>query len=462
MGVAQLLEPVLTGGIRDTNFFNGRIVTADDMRTMQVATRLQNAQLGRAIGEGVAFGLEARLSSTPSSVSGQPILRIGSGLAFNRRGEAVELPTDVELALVRAAQIDISQEGVFVQCPPPRLQTTLTNFGLYVLTVQPASRLEGRAPMTEFATEGIGTACASRYAVAGVTFRLAKLELGANTDSSTLRGALVQLAGELDAQVGLLATSPTDLLQAEVTQRVSRLRNGVAQLCFGTTTSATFAADPTARFDDGTSTFTKYGLLDEMRDQGVLTDCEVCLALVYWTSAGVQFVDRWAVRRQPVVVARPQAWPLFTSDRLTAERLSTILQFQDHLDDLVASDPQSGHGISANAYFEWLPPMGILTVAGTPAKVGVDPLQFFESRTVRGPVYIEGADLYDIFRTATLYPPIDLGKREAIWLYLIRENIQGIQSASVRGQVLVFSNGQMPLYGNPRFDLNYWNYANYA
>jgi hypothetical protein len=32
--VAQLLEPVLTGGIKDTYFFNGRILTADDLRTM--------------------------------------------------------------------------------------------------------------------------------------------------------------------------------------------------------------------------------------------------------------------------------------------------------------------------------------------------------------------------------------------------------------------------------------------
>jgi hypothetical protein len=37
-----------------------------------------------------------------------------------------------------------------------------------------------------------------------------------------------------------------------------------------------------------------------------------------------------------------------------------------------------------------------------------------------------------------------------------------VESASVSRQVLVFTNGQMPFYGNPRFDLNYWNYANFA
>ena len=63
MDVAQLLEPVLTGGVRDTHFFNGRILTADDLRTMQIASRQHDAQLGLAIGDGVAHGLEVSVTS---------------------------------------------------------------------------------------------------------------------------------------------------------------------------------------------------------------------------------------------------------------------------------------------------------------------------------------------------------------------------------------------------------------
>ena len=464
MAVAQLFESVLAGGIKDTHFFNGRILTAEDLRAMQVASRLQDAQLGRAVGDGVAFGLEVRLSRSTTSTAERPVVRVTKGLAINRRGEALELVSDLDLALIREPQVGAVPEGAFVECPPPRPQTTLTNFGLYVLTVQPAYQLEGRAPMTELGTEGIGSACGSRWAVAGVKFRLVRLELGTTADSSTLRGRLVQLANDLDTQLGQLATSAlaAALLSTEVRRKVSRLRNGVAHLCLGTETHSAFVSDPLARVDDGSSPYVKYGVLDEMRDRADLTVCEIPLALVYWTSGGVQFVDQWAVRRSPVTAPRSLTWPVVAGDRRAAEGLSMCLQFQDHLDDLAQGDASGGAGISANAYFGLLPPIGILSTIGIRTASGFDPLRFFESRTVRGPVYAEGANLAEMLQRATRFPPIDLGKRELIWLYFVRENVQGLQSASVSRQILVFTNGQMPFYGNPRFDLNYWNYASFA
>jgi hypothetical protein len=464
MGVAQLLEPVLTGGIKDTHFFNGRILTADDLRAMQVASRLQDAQLGRAVGDGVAFGLEVRLSGSITSTAEQPVVHVTRGLAINRRGEALELVNDIDLALIKDAQVDTTPSGAFVECPPPRAQTTLTNFGLYLLTVQPASQLEGHAPMTEISTAGVGSACGSRYAVAGVKFRLVRLELGTSTDSSPLRSSLVQLSSDLDAQLNQVSSTALGaaLLSTEIRRKVSRLRNGVAHLCLGTDGHAAFVADPLARVDAVSSPYVKYGALDEMRDRADLTVCEVPLALMYWTRGGVQFVDQWAVRRSPVTAPRSIGWPVVAGDRRSVEGLSMFLQFQDQLDDLARSDASGGGGISAIAYFSLLPPIGILSTIGIQATSGFDPLSFFDSRTVRGPVYIEGANLAEMLQRATRFPPIDLAKRELIWLYRIRENIQGVESASVSRQVLVFTNGQMPFYGNPRFDLNYWNYANFA
>src|SRR5262249_60390177 len=94
MDVAQLLEPVLSGGIKDTHFFNGRILTADDLRTMQTAARQHDAQLGRAIGDGVAYGLEVSVGSIDSS-TGRVALAITAGLAFNGVGQATAVLTSV-------------------------------------------------------------------------------------------------------------------------------------------------------------------------------------------------------------------------------------------------------------------------------------------------------------------------------------------------------------------------------
>ena len=50
----ELLQPLLEDGIRNVNFFNGRLLSAEDMRAEQVASRLQHQLLGQAIGEGIA------------------------------------------------------------------------------------------------------------------------------------------------------------------------------------------------------------------------------------------------------------------------------------------------------------------------------------------------------------------------------------------------------------------------
>src|SRR5438477_4882380 len=101
MDVAQLLEPVLTGGIKDTHFFNGRILTADDLRTMQAAARHHDAQLGRATGDGVAYGLD--VSPAPGGPNGDTsvVLHVTRGLALNLLGERAALPAAVDVALVR-------------------------------------------------------------------------------------------------------------------------------------------------------------------------------------------------------------------------------------------------------------------------------------------------------------------------------------------------------------------------
>src|SRR5262249_50056447 len=115
MDVAQLLEPVLTGGIKDAHFFNGRILTADDLRTMQAAARQHNAQLGRAIGDGVAYGLEVTPAAGAAASATSVVLHVNRGLALNRLGEQIALSAAVDVALVRSpAAADV--EGLFQVC----------------------------------------------------------------------------------------------------------------------------------------------------------------------------------------------------------------------------------------------------------------------------------------------------------------------------------------------------------
>ncbi len=54
----SLQQPILDGGIRSINFFNGRLLSARDLTREQSANREADRRLGQAIGEGIAYGLE--------------------------------------------------------------------------------------------------------------------------------------------------------------------------------------------------------------------------------------------------------------------------------------------------------------------------------------------------------------------------------------------------------------------
>ena len=61
----SLQQPILDGGIRSINFFNGRLLSARDLTREQSANREAERRLGRAIGEGIAYGYETgRLASS--------------------------------------------------------------------------------------------------------------------------------------------------------------------------------------------------------------------------------------------------------------------------------------------------------------------------------------------------------------------------------------------------------------
>jgi hypothetical protein len=253
---------------------------------------------------------------------------------------------------------------------------------------------------------------------------------------------------------------PLDLDQAELSD-TNHLRNLVAYKCFGVADQTKFVSDPFG------TPLTSYGLLDQLHSNQVLTNCEVPLAVLYWTAtSGIVFVDMWAVRRPVFPQAATEMWAPMAGRRRMAEGLAMFLQFQEQINDMV----EFGVGgaaltsIVATDYFHFLPAMGFLPIAGVKSSKGFDYLQFFTIQTFRNPVFTEGAVLDSLLRRSLLYPPIDSTSQEMFWLYWVRENIETINTniANAPRQYLIFSNGHLPFQGEARFDLNYWDYANYV
>src|SRR5205085_5030053 len=170
------------GGIRNANFFNGRLLSAEDLQAEQAANRRQHQQLGRAAGAGIVTGLEVRL--TPG-VTPPTEVTVSAGLALNRRGQPLALSQDVDVALVPAPEPATAGAGLFGDCEPP--QPVLTGAGVYLLAISPASAFDGRVPATSLT--GLGTfacgrggaapaaGCGAAYAVEGVQFRFVRVEL---------------------------------------------------------------------------------------------------------------------------------------------------------------------------------------------------------------------------------------------------------------------------------------------
>ena len=428
MTTAELLEPILDNGILSTNFFNGRVLTAEDMGTEQGSVRAHDALLALAIGDGVVSGLEVSAADDPSgdtSPPGRPdatLVRITRGLALARTGEPIRLSADVVVRLVPAAEEQRADAGLFARCGLP--SATLTNSGLYLLVIRPASGLTGNAPMVSLTSGGLATRCAKAMIVEGAALRLAPLALDA-ASSQTPSGAVATLAEDVDstiAQVASATGSARAALEQQLARQLSRLRNLAAHLCLGTDSLRAIAADP---FPDarGDSPHASRGAIDAMRNGRTLEDCEVPIALLAWTRRGVEFIDLWAVRRPVIPGTVARAWAPYASSRRMAEGLASIWQFQQHLDDLQStlSAPTLAQ-LVAHDWLKWLPPVGFLPFAADPEAQALDVETFFRDIADATPTIVRGGWFAALVRDAAILPPVNLDAQEVVQLYRAREN----------------------------------------
>lgn len=421
----------LDDGIRSTNFFNGRLLSAEDLTREQQARKEALKQFGVAFGEGVVHGLEVEAIVGGSSTA-EPIVTVKKGLALNREGRALELKQPVEVSLLRGASNELTSPGGkadFGACSPPG-SVYVSGTGVYLLVISEANGREGRAE-----TSGLGgvpsSGCEAKKLVEGVQFRLLRL------------------------------TVPEPELENTAAQR-QKLRNRVAHHCFGTTDTQ---AVPFRDYPFAVPT-AGYGVIDKLRPQ-FLTGCDVPLGVIHWRDGeGIRFVDVWSARRRPTRSMQPTRWALGVGDRRASEGEAMFFQFQEQLDLLRQTSPQM---VKAREHFEFLPPAGVLPL-GNSSFPGFNANTFFEGVTVRHVVtHVEGARMQALLRLSFAFPPVTFlpppatsGTDPFVWVYKVRENQQALSSTGPTQEYLVFASGHMPDVSEPRFDASHWSFGNYA
>jgi len=335
-----------------------------------------------------------------------------------------------------------------------------TGTGVYILVLSPASGFEGRAPMSGLSVQGVsGPACGSKYAVEGVRFGLVPLDLTTLTGNSGTQ-----------ALISDIQTLISQLAKQSASASLSRLHNLLAHLCFGTEERKGLVVEPFRQTADGSSPYIDVGALTALRALGLLTDCDVPLALLFWTTNGVQFVDMGSVRRRPVSGPPSQFWPLAVAGGYPITGEAVSIQFQEQIADITrANTPQDQLALfGASDAFGYLPSIGLIPITGVNSARGFVVPKFFQNIPHRDPVFIEGARLEHVVRIALAYPPIKLvgsqNDQEMIWLYAVRENAQAIDNSPLNPlqRYLVFTSGHIPYQGDAQYDLARALYSNFS
>ncbi len=421
--IEQLLTPIYDeGGVRSVNFFNGRLLSGEDLSDEQEAQRQARRLIGRALGEGVAYGLEVSEATNEVSTTQYPVISVEPGLAVNRAGQTLRLSARTDVGLVRQEDAGSpSQTHVtFKDCRPLQPALYVAAESVYLLTLAPAEGKEGQAPNAGYTR--IPASKNVRYIVEGVQFRL------------------------------------IELLSADELGDRDTLRNRVAYQCFGVEETSVLQSN---FFGAGV---TSYGLLDRLREGQVLTDCEVPLALLYWSAGdGIEFIDMWSVRRRITKPTGDGRWDVLFGDRRASETEAMILQFQEQVGEMFKRlNPED---VVAKQYFRHLPPAGLLPVRREKSKAqvfgGFEPKKFFEGRSVQTPVFVDGGALRPIFREAANYDPIDLDNPQSVLLYQTTQNEAAFTQGTTVQPFVVFTSPHMRGFGSARFDVARANQRNF-
>ena len=424
-GTIQLEQPVASGGLEATHFFNGRLLKGSDFTREQDARARADERLGMAIGRGVAQGLTLRegLAQVDEDGNAERPIVIEPGLAVNALGQALRLKESQQVQLTRppaeSDSIATAACGPFGACNPLAGGTYVAGQGVYILTIAPATRQSGRA-----ATNGLSgddSACNTDQVVETVQFRLLEVR--------------PQLYGTLPATA-------------------ADFRNRIAYRCFGEGVKADWVTHLLARGPRGDD------LVEAMAGYG-LGPQEVPLGLLAYTGAQtLAFIDSWAVRRPLVKDDSGDRFGSLVEPQRIATGIAMLRQFQDHFASL-SQPPGTIGSIKARTHFPYLPPAGILPHLSEAAAKS-----FLGGMTVRGPVHINGPQVEPLLRESMGAPALRSADNEVVWLYAVAANrMAGAVAAGdpeVADPYLIFARGDLAYRGDARFNLHRWDYANYA
>ncbi len=306
MSKSRFVGDSFSEGLRTPHYLNGRLLTAEDLQADQEAGLARLALVGRAAGAGVIEGLMVqRLDASRLWVSP------GSGL--NGDGQPVRLASPGATLAIHITLDPAAAEagGRFQDCAVSAGGMPMAE-GAYLLTVVPASRLEGAVPLKAAPAYGNITPCASRWEVEGLQFKA------------------IQLTG------------------FDVTATTAQTRrNLLAHWCFGSEALKLMPWDP---FDFPAS----YAGLD-LLSLADFSGCDLPLAVFYWTPTGIAFVDNWSARRRLTLPYPADRWAVMLSDRRVAQSQARFLQFQDQLG--MFANPST---VVARDHFRYLPPAGFM------------------------------------------------------------------------------------------------------
>lgn len=412
-----LYTPIVGDGIRDTNYFQGRVLTAEDLANDQDGDRRRRAQLGRAIGPGVVSGLEARVEVAGPS----PVISVEPGLAITAEGGTIALDQKVSLALFGEIETSASEGGVFGPCRAAGPGIDLSGDGAYVLLLSPASAYRERAPRVGLGSDGIAGACGARWRVEGATLRLAALPLSGRAD----------IGADFDAIAAL--DDPSSVATAEQTRRiVSRFRNHLAHICLPDAAAAWAApalqAGSPPVFDAPSSILADLAAGSD----APIAACDVPLAVFYVDLFGLRFVDRWAARR----LARPTI-PAGALSLLPAHGLERLLQFQEHLDEVAEAAP-SPSSVRIGDYFRFVPPAGWFPASGA-SVAGFSPTQFLGAHAGGTSGRVSAGQAADLVDRSLRHRPVDLATGSCLLVHDVDENLSALASGAAARRVRLFT-----------------------
>ncbi len=299
--------------LRRLNWFDGKLLRADDLRIEQEYVRGLVRRANRADGYGVVQGMTCTLAADGR-------LRVGPGLAIDPGGRSlllgVDVPLDVQELIDRTAGTGVRKSPVpgrrdaFADCveAAPAGQAPVGGARWYVVTVGWAEGLCG----TE---EVYGRLCGDACTTA--------------TDRPWRIDGLIFRAHPLVPRTALATSSAVALNDAHERSRLA---------------SALFADE----LADGGSLISGDGLRSPVWCAGAapadpLRD-EVPLAVLARAGGTTRFLDLWTVRRERMEPPPRRYWAGRLAMRPWDVFLAQVLQFQCQLTDLLAGGTPGGGG----------------------------------------------------------------------------------------------------------------------